>query len=73
MIVDFIYKMPAKIKDLRNRNEELIKLSSMEETLSMGGSFAHHYYSQLAALNNPTLVQSSLNNRRDFEDILNLV
>lgn len=72
LIVDFIHKMPTKIKDLKNKNEEIAKFALIEESMNMGGSIAHHYYSQLN-VHNYGLVQSALNNRRDFEDLLYMV
>lgn len=71
LIVDFICKMTNKIKDLRNKNEEFIKLTTRDETLSMGGSIAHHYYSQFATT--PQFSQAAINYSHGFEDLLNLV
>ena len=72
MIVDFIDKMPNKIRDLRHRNEELAKLINRDENLSMGGSIAHHFITNLTP-SIQALPPGSFNYMHAFEDLLNLV
>ena len=71
MIVDFIDKMPNKIRDLRHKNEELAKLINRDENL-MGGSIAHHFLTSLAP-SIQALPPGAFNYMHSFEDLLNLV
>ena len=71
-MVDFIFKMPNKIRDLRHKNEEFAKLVSRDENLSMGGSIAHHFMTNLAPAIQG-LPPGAFNYMHAFEDLLNLV
>lgn len=82
LITDFIYKIPEKIKDMRNRNEEIIRL--VEDSYNQGGlSFSgapgsnlntsSFYYSNQASLYHRPQNQENVANNHDFEDFLNLV
>ena len=64
--------MPNKIRDLRHKNEELTKLISRDENLSMGGSIAHHFLASLTP-SIQALPPGAFNYMHAFEDLLNLV
>ena len=89
MITDFIYKMPERIKDLRNRNEEVSRLiddSFANQTAAVGsnpfyqhggnlqGSLYHHTSFGVQQLHGAANKAANLaNENHDFEDFLNLV
>ena len=68
MITDFIFRMPEKIKDMRNRNEDLQRL--VEDSYSnQSQSF---YYNALTT--QPINRQPAVaNENHDFEDFLNMI
>jgi hypothetical protein len=71
LITDFIYRMPDKIKDMRNRNEDLQRLvedsySSQNPNLS---SFYYSTYGNQSMYRQPAVA----NENHDFEDFLNMV
>lgn len=74
LITDFIYKMPEKIKDMRNKNEELVKLNEdiySQTSTNYINSYLQGYNQQINLR-----VQSNASHEitnHEFEDFLNLI
>jgi hypothetical protein len=89
MITDFIYKMPEKIKDLRNRNEEVSRLidDSYANQTAVGASnpyfqhggnlqgslYHHNSFGAQQMLSAANKAANLANENHGFEDFLNLV
>jgi nuclear pore complex protein Nup205 len=73
LITDFIYKMPEKIKDMRNKNEELVA----DEVYNQASS--NYINSYLQSCNSQQTINPRIHNtnheitNHEFEDFLNLI
>ncbi|RNA32500.1 nuclear pore complex protein Nup205-like [Brachionus plicatilis] len=69
MVTDFIYRMPEKIKDMRNRNEDLQRLVEDSYSNQSQSSFYYNAYSTQSINRQPAVAHDS----HDFEDFLEMI
>jgi hypothetical protein len=75
LITDFIYKLPEKIKDMRNKNEEVVKYAEESYTSQPSTGYISNPYLQAyqQSMHRPPANVAHEITNHDFEDFLNLV